>query len=281
MLYIVATPIGNLEDITLRGLRILREVDLIACEDTRHTRKLLTHYQITTPLISYHEHNEYERAIELVDKMASGVRLALVSDAGMPLVSDPGFRLVSEAISRGIVVIPIPGASALITALAASGLPTDDFIFAGFLPPKQSARRVRLAELSAIHTTLIFYEAPHRIRQTLADACDVLGNRHCVLARELTKLHEEFIRGSLAEVTAQVTERDIKGEIVLVISPPLAGDQANLPVPPISILEEIDALISAGGIDQKTALKRIARLRGLTRSEAYRLMVAEKMTKES
>jgi 16S rRNA (cytidine1402-2'-O)-methyltransferase len=281
MLYIVATPIGNLEDITFRALRILREVDLIACEDTRHTRKLLTHYQIPTPLISYHEHNEYERAVELVNKMADGLRLALVSDAGMPLISDPGFRLVSEAASRGISIIPIPGASAVITALAACGLPTNDFMFAGFLPPKQLARRARLAELSALHTTLIFYEAPHRIKQTLADACDVLGNRQCVLARELTKLHEEFLRGALTEVTAQVKERDIKGEIVLLISPPLADQQAELLVQAGSILKEIDALINAEGIDQKAALKRIARLRGLTKSEAYRLMVAEKVNRES
>jgi 16S rRNA (cytidine1402-2'-O)-methyltransferase len=281
MLYIVATPIGNLEDITLRALRILREVDLIACEDTRHTRKLLTHYQIPTPLISYHEHNEYERAVELVNKMADGLRIALVSDAGMPLISDPGFRLVSEAASRGISVVPIPGASAVITALAACGLPTGDFMFAGFLPPKQLARRARFAELSALHTTLIFYEAPHRIKQTLTDACDVLGNRQCVLARELTKLHEEFLRGALTEITAQVKERDIKGEIVLLISPPLADQQAELPVQAGSILKEIDALISAEGIDQKAALKRIARLRGLTKSEAYRLMVAEKVNRES
>jgi 16S rRNA (cytidine1402-2'-O)-methyltransferase len=280
MLYIVATPIGNLEDITLRALRVLREVDLIACEDTRHTRKLLTHYQIATPLISYHEHNEYERAVELVNKMAGGLRLALVSDAGMPLISDPGFRLVSEAVSRGISVVPIPGASALITAIAAAGLPTDGFMFAGFLPPKQLARRTRLAELSATETTLIFYEAPHRIKQTLADAFDVLGNRQCVLARELTKLHEEFLRGSFVEVIAQVKERDIKGEIVLLISPPLANQQAELPLQSGSILEEIDALINAEGIDQKIALKRIARLRGLTKSEAYRLMVAEKMSRE-
>lgn len=282
MLYIVATPIGNLEDITLRAVRILREVDLIACEDTRHTRKLLTHYQITTPLISYHEHNESERAVELVNQMADGLRLALVSDAGMPLISDPGFRLVSEAVSRGISVVPVPGASALITALAASGLPTSDFMFVGFLPPKQMARRSRLAELSAIHTTLIFYEAPHRIKQTLTDACDVLGTRQCVLARELTKLHEEFLRGSLIEVTEQVNQRDLlKGEIVLLIGPPLANQQTALPIQSGSILEEIDALINAEGIDQKVALKRIARLRGLTKSEAYRLMIAEKSQRES
>ncbi len=280
MLYIVATPIGNLEDITMRALRVLREVDLIACEDTRHTRKLLTHFKIATPLISYHEHNEYERAVELVNKMASGLTLALVSDAGMPLVSDPGFRLVSEAITRGIAVVPIPGASALITALAASGLPTNDFMFAGFLPPKQKARRARLAQLSVIHTTLIFYEAPHRIKQTLEDACDVLGNRECALGRELTKLHEEFLRGSLAEITERLKARDVKGEIVLLIAPPLESEQAKSPIKSGSILEDMEALISAEGINQRVALKRIARLRGLTKSEAYRLMVAEKANSE-
>lgn len=280
MLYIVATPIGNLEDITLRALRILREVDLIACEDTRHTRKLLTHYKIATSLISYHEHNEYERAVELVNKMASGLNIALVSDAGMPLISDPGFHLVSEAVTRGIAVVPIPGASALITALAASGLPTNDFMFAGFLPPKQMARRARLAELSAISATLIFYEAPHRIKQTLTDAGEVLGNRQCALARELTKLHEEFLRGSLADVTEGLKARDVKGEIVLLIAPRLESEQAKSPIKSGSILEDMEALMSAEGIDQKMALKRVARLRGLTKSEAYRLMVAEKANSE-
>jgi 16S rRNA (cytidine1402-2'-O)-methyltransferase len=280
MLYIVATPIGNLEDISLRALRILREVDLIACEDTRHTRKLLTHYQITTPLVSYHEHNEYERAAELVDKLADGLRLALVSDAGMPLVSDPGFRLVSEAVSRGIAIVPVPGASALITALAASGLPTDDFLFAGFLSAKQTARRARLKALSAIDTTLIFYEAPHRIRQTLADACELLGNRPCVLARELTKLHEEFLRGGLAEVTRQVNERQLKGEMVVLIGPPAAAERENSPAPAVTIGEAVDALIAAESIDHKTALKRIARARGLSKSEAYRLLLAERSEDE-
>jgi 16S rRNA (cytidine1402-2'-O)-methyltransferase len=277
MLYLVATPIGNLEDITLRALRVLREADLIACEDTRHTRKLLTHYKIVTPLISFHEHNEYERTLELVNKMASGLTLALVSDAGTPLVSDPGFRLVSEALTRGLAVVPIPGASALITALVASGLPANDFLFAGFLPPKQMARRTKLAKLSAIHTTLIFYEAPHRIKQTLEDACDILGNRQCALARELTKLHEEFLRGSLLDVTERLKGREVKGEIVLLIAPPVEGEQAKSPIKSGSLLEEMNALIGAEGIDQKTALKRIARLRGLTKSQAYRLLVAEKV----
>jgi 16S rRNA (cytidine1402-2'-O)-methyltransferase len=276
MLYIVATPIGNLEDITLRALRVLREVDLIACEDTRHTRKLLTHYQIATPVTSYHEHNEKERATELVNKIRNGLQVALVSDAGMPLVSDPGFCLVSEAVRQGVQVVPIPGASALITALAVAGLPTNDFLFAGFLPPKQLARRARLTELSAMPTTLIFYEAPHRIKQTLEDACAVLGRRQCVLARELTKLHEEFLRGSLLEVTERVKERDIKGEMVLLIGAPLETEEAKSPIKSGSILQEVEALMLAEELDQKAALKRVARRRGLHKSEAYRMLVAEK-----
>ncbi|MBI3654538.1 MAG: 16S rRNA (cytidine(1402)-2'-O)-methyltransferase [Acidobacteria bacterium] len=276
MLYIVATPIGNLEDLTLRALRILGEVDVIACEDTRHTRKLLTHYKITAPLISYHEHNERGRAAELVQKMQHGLRVALVSDAGMPLVCDPGFFLVREALQQGIPVIPIPGASALLTALAASGLPTTDFFFGGFLPPKPTARRARLAELAALPTTLIFYEAPHRIKQTLEDAGAMFGNRQCVLAREVTKLHEEFLRGALKEVTEQVKARDLKGEMVLLIAAPLAEEVEKMPEKSISIAQEIEALMRAEDLDHKTALKRVARLRGLQKSEAYRLLIAEK-----
>jgi 16S rRNA (cytidine1402-2'-O)-methyltransferase len=276
MLYIVATPIGNLEDLTLRALRVLGEADLIACEDTRHTRKLLTHYNISTPVISYHEHNERERAAELVSKMQGGLRVALVSDAGMPLISDPGFHLVRQAVDCGIPVVPIPGASALLTALAASALSTDDFFFAGFLPSKQLARRARLAEVASLSTTLIFYEAPHRIRQTLEDALAVLGNRQCVLARELTKLHEEFLRGPLSEVTERVKTREIKGEMVLLIGPRSERPQEQTVAESGSLLQEIEALMLAEDLDQKAALKRVARRRGLPKSEAYRLMVAER-----
>jgi 16S rRNA (cytidine1402-2'-O)-methyltransferase len=276
MLYIVATPIGNLEDLTLRALRVLGEADLIACEDTRHTRKLLTHYNISTPVISYHEHNERERAAELVSKMQGGLRVALVSDAGMPLISVPGFHLVRQAVDCGIPVVPIPGASALLTALAASALSTDDFFFAGFLPSKQLARRARLAEVASLSTTLIFYEAPHRIRQTLEDALAVLGNRQCVLARELTKLHEEFLRGPLSEVTERVKTREIKGEMVLLIGPRSERPQEQTVAESGSLLQEIEALMLAEDLDQKAALKRVARRRGLPKSEAYRLMVAER-----
>jgi 16S rRNA (cytidine1402-2'-O)-methyltransferase len=280
MLYIVATPIGNLEDLTLRALRVLGEVDLIACEDTRHTRKLLTHYHIQTPTLSYHEHNERQRTAEILSKIESGLTVALVSDAGTPLISDPGFSLVSEAIARGIQVVPIPGPSALITALSASGLATENFLFAGFLPAKPGARRTRLAELARLQTTLIIYEAPHRIEQTLADALEVLGDRRCALARELTKLHEEFLRGSLAEVLEKLKATTVKGEIVLLVAPPSSEAQSSAIAPSVSIVEELESLMKAEGLEQKAALKQIARRRGLSKSEAYRLMLAEKAKRE-
>lgn len=267
-LYLVATPIGNLEDITLRALRVLREVDLIACEDTRHTRKLLAHYEISKPTVSYHDHNERERAADLIEKLRAGLNIALVSDAGTPLVSDPGFRLVRDSIDEGIQVVPIPGPSALVTALAASGLATAEFTFAGFLPARRHARRARLAQLAPLHTTLVFYEAPHRIKETLADARDVLGNRQTVVARELTKLHEQFIRGALSEI--EITET--RGEIVLLIGPPT--DDKNLE-PVRSVLEEVEAAMREDGLDRKSALKRVARARRISKSEAYRLMLAE------
>ncbi len=267
-LYLVATPIGNLEDITLRALRVLREVDLIACEDTRHTRKLLARYEISKPTSSYHEHNERERAADLIEKLKAGLNVALVSDAGTPLVSDPGFRLVRDSIDEGITVVPIPGPSALVTALAASGLSTSEFTFAGFLPARRGARRARLAELAPLRSTLVFYEAPHRIKETLADARDVLGNRQSVVARELTKMHEQFIRGALSEI--EIAEP--RGEIVLLIGPPT--DDKNVE-PARSILEEVEAAMREDGIDRKSALKRVARARRISKSEAYRLMLAE------
>jgi 16S rRNA (cytidine1402-2'-O)-methyltransferase len=269
-LYLVATPIGNLEDITLRALRVLREADLIACEDTRHTRKLLAHYDIAKPTVSYHEHNERERAADLIEKLESGLDVALVSDAGTPLVSDPGFRLVHDSIEQGIQVVPIPGPSALIAALSASGLATSEFTFAGFLPARRHARRARLAALAPIHSTLVFYEAPHRIKETLADARDLLGNRRCVVARELTKLHEEFIRGTLSEIELPET----RGEIVLLVGPPM-GDALKGLEPARSIREEVETAMREEGLDRKSALKRIARARHISKSEAYRLMLAE------
>ena len=198
-LYIVATPIGNLEDITLRALRVLREVDWIACEDTRQTRKLLEHFGIAKPMVSYHEHNESGRAAELVERLTRGGSGALVSDAGTPLISDPGYRLVQAAIAAAIPVVPIPGASAAVSALSAAGLPTDAFRFCGFLPPKSSQRRKTLEQLKPETGTLIFYETPHRILEALEDVAAVMGSRPVVVARELTKLHEEFLRGTAAE----------------------------------------------------------------------------------
>ncbi len=197
-LYLVSTPIGNLEDITLRAVRVLKEVSLIACEDTRHTGRLLSHFGINKPTISYHEHNEQARAEELVQRLLGGESIAIVSDAGTPGISDPAYRIVTAAIERGITVIPVPGAVALIAGLTASGLPTDSFLFAGFLPHKKMARRTKLEELKAQRATLVCYEAPHRIRESLADALEIFGDRQATLARELTKLHEQFIRGKLS-----------------------------------------------------------------------------------
>ena len=274
-LYIVATPIGNLEDITLRALRVLKEVDLIACEDTRHTRKLLAHYRISTPTVSYHEHNERERGDELIKKLEVSQNIALVSDAGTPLISDPGSWVVGEAIDRGITVVPIPGPSAVVTALAAAGLAIDVFTFVGFLPARRSARMARLKELSGIQSTLILFEAPHRIKETIEDLREAFGDRECVIARELTKLHEQFVRGSLSEFA--LPEEAARGEIVLLIGP-----QRECPAKQTEreatrlIVKEVEDLMRAEGLDQKAALKRVARLRGIGKSEAYRLMIAER-----
>jgi 16S rRNA (cytidine1402-2'-O)-methyltransferase len=273
-LYIVATPIGNLEDITLRALRILREVDLIACEDTRRTRKLLAHYQISKPMVSYHEHNERDRTTELIEKLERGLNIALVSDAGTPLISDPGFHLVREAIDKQIPVIPIPGPSAAITAMSAAGLSSREFTFIGFLPSRSSARRARLKALSSMGTTMILYEAPHRIQQTIKDALEILGDRECVLAREITKLHEEFVRGRLSDMKVRDS---VRGEVVLLISPSLQS-QVRQPAAYslASISKDVARLMKTDGLDQKTALKRIARERGIKKSDAYRLMIAER-----
>src|ERR1051325_4003914 len=224
-LYLVAPPIGNLSDITHRALQVLRDVDLIACEDTRHTNKLLHHYGITTKTISYHEHNEQQRATHLIEKLKEGSDIAVVSDAGTPSISDPGFRLVRAAIENDITVVPVPGPSALISALIAAGLPTDEFFFAGFLPSRPNARRTRLAELQSVPGTLIFYEAPHRLAATLKDALEVLGEREAVVARELTKLHEEIRRGQIGRLAADYADKknDVRGEIVVLIDRNVIG----------------------------------------------------------
>ena len=218
ILYIVATPIGNLEDISLRAVRILREVNLVAAEDTRHTQTLLRHHAIHTPLASYHEHNEKTKAEELVTRLARGQNIALVSDAGTPTISDPGFRLVLGAIHAGVRVVPIPGASALTAVLSAGGLPTDRFVFEGFLPPRKTQRRERLQTLRDEPRTLIFYEAPHRLKETLGDIGELLGNREAVVAREVSKIHEEFLRGPVSELVRMLGSADIRGEVTVIIS---------------------------------------------------------------
>jgi 16S rRNA (cytidine1402-2'-O)-methyltransferase len=218
ILYIVATPIGNLEDITLRALRVLKEVAVVAAEDTRHTQILLSHYDIHTPLTSYHEHNEKTKSQELVTRLARGQNVALVSDAGTPAISDPGFRLVVRAIRAGVRIIPVPGASALTAVLSVSGLPTDRFVFEGFLPARKTQRRERLQTLRDETRTLIFFEAPHRLKDTLGDIRELLGNREAVLAREVSKIHEEFLRGPVSELVRALGSDAIRGEVTLIIS---------------------------------------------------------------
>ena len=268
-LYLVATPIGNLEDITLRALRILKEVDQIACEDTRHTQKLLSHYNIRKPLVSYHEHNELTRAPELVVAMEQGAQIALVSDAGVPLVSDPGYRLVTLCLRHRIPVVPIPGPSALLAALSASGLPNEEFLFAGFLPARSGERRRALERLRIEDRTIIFYEAPHRIEETLIDAHEILGDRPACIAREVTKLHEEFRRGSLAELAASLAEKPARGEITLLIGPVPAEEKSALRDTSQSLADRVDELIRQAKLDRKEALKLAAKERGLSKRAAY------------
>lgn len=276
-LYLVGTPIGNLEDITLRALRVLKEVDVIACEDTRQTQKLLTHYAITTRTVSYHEHNEVERAAELVEQLREGASMALVTDAGMPAVSDPGYRLISRAIENGLLVVPIPGPSAFLTALAASGFPTDSFCFRGFLPAKTGERRAILREIRNSQAVVILYEAPHRLIAALQDLVEILGtSRHIVVARELTKIHEEFLRGTAAEVLANLQQREaIKGEITLLIAK-AAATESQVQGANLSIRDRVHQIMAAERLDEKSALKKAAKERGVSKSEAYRQMQREK-----
>jgi 16S rRNA (cytidine1402-2'-O)-methyltransferase len=273
-LYLVATPIGNLEDITVRAIRILKEADLIACEDTRQTQKLLHHYGIRKEMVSYHEHNELTRSPELVIEMEQGAQIALVSDAGTPGISDPGHRLVTLCLRHHIPVVPIPGPSALVAALAASGLPTEEFLFVGFLPARAGARRKALDALKGESRTLIFYEAPHRVVETLADASEILGARPAVIAREVTKIHEEFLRGPLAELLESARRRAPRGEITLLIG---AGDPQMQPVDvSVSLKERVAQLEAEGGVDRKAALKQAARERGLGKREAYKQLLMER-----
>jgi 16S rRNA (cytidine1402-2'-O)-methyltransferase len=279
-LYLVSTPIGNLEDITLRALRILTEVDLIACEDTRHSRILLDHYSIKTKTISYHEHNERERAIELSSMIESGTNVALITDAGTPGINDPGFRLVTECIKRNIDVVPIPGPAAFVSSLVASGLPTDQFFFGGFLPSRSLLRRLRFEQSKTINATLIFYEAPHRLAESLDDAWEILGEREAAIARELTKLHEEIVRGKLSELKKLFPAgRSIKGEIVLIIDRNPILDQDDKTTIKQSIADRVHEL-EKEGLDNRAALKRIARELGIPRSEAYRRLLAERALKD-
>jgi 16S rRNA (cytidine1402-2'-O)-methyltransferase len=270
-LYLVATPIGNLEDITLRALRVLKEVDLIACEDTRQTLKLLSHYGIHTRTVSYHEHNEMTKAAELVVDLEGGAKIALVTDAGMPGISDPGFRLIALAIRHHVPVVPIPGASAFLAALVASGLPTDSFRFSGFLPAKSGQRRKLLESVKDSPRTQVFYEAPHRLLETLADLVELLGNdRHVVVAREVTKLHEEFLRGRAAEVLEQLKSRgDVKGEITLLIAKAEEGASPSA-TEAVSVAQRVREIMAAEKADEKAALKKVAKERGIGKSEAYR-----------
>jgi 16S rRNA (cytidine1402-2'-O)-methyltransferase len=279
-LYLVATPIGNLEDITLRALRVLKEADRIACEDTRQTQKLLNHFAISTSTISYHEHNEQSRTLELIALLQQGGRVAVVSDAGTPAFSDPGLDLVRAAVAAGIPVIPIPGANAALSALVASGLDTDRFFYAGFLAAKPGTRRTELEALAVrmAGLTLVVYEAPHRILETLTDVEAVWGeSAHVVVARELTKLHEEFLRGTVREVRLELAARErIRGEIVLLIDAAAVAPPANAGG---SVLLQMTQLMEAEGLDEKDALKRVARERGVSKSEVYRELQRERSKK--
>ena len=265
-LYVVATPLGNLADLTARAAEVLKQADLIACEDTRQTRKLLDHVGVTKPAVSYHEHNEAERTPELLERLRAGERVALVSDAGTPLVSDPGYRLVRAALEAGIPVVPVPGPSAVVAALSAAGLPSEAFYFGGFLPRKQGERRRVLQALRDVPGTLVFYEAPHRIVEALADVSFALADPPVVVARELTKVHEEFLRGAASEVRGVLSRREsVKGEITLLIGPRAARQ-------PEEPLAEAVRRYQREGLAPMEALKRAARERGMSKREAYRAL---------
>ena len=279
-LYLVATPIGNLEDITLRALRVLKEVDRIACEDTRQTQKLLNHFAISTPTLSYHEHNEQARTVELIALLQQGGRVAVVSDAGTPAFSDPGLELVRAAVAAGVRVIPIPGANAALSALIASGMDTDRFLYVGFLPAKPGARRTELETLAAglPGLTLVVYEAPHRILETLADVAAVWGDSaRVVVARELTKVHEELLRGTVREVRLELAARErVRGEIVLLIEAKPSAHPAKLGG---TLVQQLSQVMAAEGLDEKDALKRLARERGVSKSDLYRELQRERSKK--
>jgi 16S rRNA (cytidine1402-2'-O)-methyltransferase len=276
-LYVVASPVGNLDDMTQRALRTLKEVDLIACEDTRQTLKLLSHFDIHKRLVSYHEHNEITRAAELVIELEQGAKIALVTDAGTPAISDPGQRLVQLSLRHGIRVVPIPGPSAFLAALSASGMAAEQFLFVGFLPSRQTERRTALRALATQPRTLVFYEAPHRLLDTLEDALEILGNRPAVIARELTKVHEEFLRDHLEGLADRVRRKPPKGEITVLVGPadaqavsPEAASAIQAAVP---LARRVEEIMTERGIDRKAALKQAARERGLTKREAYKQLL--------
>jgi 16S rRNA (cytidine1402-2'-O)-methyltransferase len=274
-LYLVATPIGNLEDISLRALRVLKEADFIACEDTRQTMKLLSHFDIQKRMVSYHEHNEITRAPEIVIDLEQGAQVALVSDAGTPAISDPGHRLVSLCVRHGIKVVPVPGASAFVAALAASGMPIEEFAFIGFLPSRQTERRKALRALAAEPRPLALYEAPHRLLDTLEDALEILGNRPAVVAREVTKVYEEFLRGHLEQLLADVRKKAPRGEITLLIGPAdgAAVHAASSAATAKPLARRVEEVMKERAVDIKAALKVVARERGLTRREAYKQLL--------
>lgn len=276
-LYLIATPIGNLEDITLRALRLLREeVSVIACEDTRQTQKLLAHYEIRKPLISYHEHNEARRTGEILERLCRDESVALVTDAGTPLISDPGYRVVAEAVAKGYPVVPIPGASAVLAAIAASGLPVGEFQFIGFLPAKTVARRKALNELANNPMTVVAYESPHRILDSLSDMQEILGERQMVLARELTKIHEEFLRGTPGDIRQLLLQRNsIKGEMTILIAPSEKKDQIDDP------LSEVHRLENEEGLDRMEAIKAVAKQLGLPKREVYRLAAEQDSSRQN
>ncbi len=268
VLYIIPTPIGNLEDITLRALRVLKEVDLIAAEDTRHTRHLLAHYGIKTALTSYHEHNEREKSLSLVERLKVGTTIALVCDAGTPAIADPGYRLVGEAIRAAIPVVPLPGACALATVLSASGLPTDRWVFEGFLPAKRKRRQLQLRGLREMGSTLIFYEAPHRLQETLHDMREIFGDRNIVIAREVTKVHEEFLRGRISDLIEQLAQREPRGEITIVVSGAPAQDS-----PSESALRGEIRCLREQGMRVKEIAEVLGERFGYSKKDIYRLTV--------
>jgi len=264
-LYIVATPIGNLEDMTVRAVRILREVDLIAAEDTRHTRKLLTHFGISKPLTSYFDHNKTVKGTLILDKLKDGISVALVSDAGTPCISDPGYQLVRDAVAAGVPVVPIPGACAAVAALSVSGLPTDSFVFEGFLPNRGGKRREKLTVLKEERRLLIFYEAPSRLMATLTDIADIFGDRDVVVAREITKIYEELLRGRVSTILAALQGRQLKGEIVLLVGP--SGETPT--VRDETVTDLLQRYLFSEGITVKDAVRKVAQETGVPKGKVY------------